>query len=109
MAPCDLERRETVGDISISQYRTWKQFGGGYDIVARNGADLERVHTRSLPIADETFDMLVGKYRGQASAASETMYAFTMPSWYVERSTDEAMAQLIDDAADLRDTQRCAF
>ena len=92
MAPCDLERRETVGDISISQYRIWKQFGGGYDIVARNGADLERVHTRSLPMADETFAMLVGKYRGQDSAVSETMYAFA----------SQDAAEQRRDAADLR-------
>jgi hypothetical protein len=76
MAPCDLERRETVGDISISQYRTWKQFGGGFEIVARNGTELERIHTRSLPMADETFAMMVGKYRGMDSEANETMYAF---------------------------------
>ncbi len=33
MAPCTLERTETVGnDISISQYMTWQQFGGGFKI-----------------------------------------------------------------------------
>jgi len=62
MAPCTLERTETVGNISISQYSTWKQFGGGFEIVARNGTELERIHTRSQRQADETFAMLVGKY-----------------------------------------------
>ena len=63
MAPCTLERTETVGnDISISQYITWQQFGGGFEIVARNGTELERIHTRSLRQADETFAMLIGKY-----------------------------------------------
>ena len=102
MAPCDLERRETVGDISISQYRIWQQFGGGYDIVARNGDDLERVHTRSLPVADETFAMLVGKYSGMAADAGETMCAFAMPSWYSQRSEATALAQMSQDARDLR-------
>jgi len=63
MAPCELEQREQVGsDISISMYRIWQTFGGGYDIVARNGTELERIHTRSLRQADETFAMLIGKY-----------------------------------------------
>ena len=63
MAPCTLERTETVGnDISISQYSTWQQFGGGFEIVARNGTELERIHARSQRQADETFAMLVGKY-----------------------------------------------
>jgi len=65
MAPCELEQREQVGsDISISMYRIWQTFGGGYDIVARNGTELERIHTRSLRQADETFAMLIGKYSG---------------------------------------------
>ena len=62
MAPCTLERTETAGGITISQYKVWQQFGGGYDIVARNGTELERIHTRSLRQADETFAMLLGKY-----------------------------------------------
>lgn len=79
MAPCTLERTETVGnDISISQYITWQQFGGGFEIVARNGTELERIHARSLPMASETFAMLVGKYSDQRTAASETMYAYAM-------------------------------
>lgn len=77
MAPSELERRETVGSgISVSMYRIWATFGGGYDIVARNGTELERIHTRSLPMADETFAMLVGKYSDQRQQANETMYAF---------------------------------
>ncbi len=62
MAPCTLERTETAGGITISQYKVWQQFGGGYNIVARNGTELERIHTRSQRQADETFAMLVGKY-----------------------------------------------
>ena len=65
MAPCTLERTETAGGIiTISQYKVWQQFGGGYDIVARNGSEIERIHTRSLRQADETFAMLIGKYSG---------------------------------------------
>ena len=65
MAPCTLERTETAGGIiTISQYKVWQQFGGGYNIVARNGTELERIHTRSLRQADETFAMLIGKYSG---------------------------------------------
>ena len=62
MAPCTLERTETAGGITISQYRVWQQFGGGYNIVARNGSEIERIHTRSQRQADETFAMLLGKY-----------------------------------------------
>ena len=62
MAPCTLERTETAGGITISQYKVWQQFGGGYNIVARNGSEIERIHTRSLRQADETFAMLLGKY-----------------------------------------------
>lgn len=77
MAPCELEQREQVGsDISISMYRIWQTFGGGYDIVARNGTELERIHTRSLRQADETFAMLIGKYSGMDAEARETMYAY---------------------------------
>ena len=90
MAPCTLERTETVGnDISISQYSTWQQFGGGFEIVARNGTELERVHARSQRSADETFAMLVGKYGEQRQQAHETMYA------YAEQRQDS------QDAADL--------
>lgn len=81
MAPCELEQRETVGsDISISMYRIWQTFGGGYDIVARNGTELERIHTRSLRQADETFAMLVGKYSDQCQQANDTMYAYAEAS-----------------------------
>lgn len=77
MAPCTLERTETVGnDISISQYITWQQFGGGFEIVARNGTELERIHARSQRQADETFAMLVGKYGDERQQANETMYAY---------------------------------
>ena len=77
MAPCDFERRETVGSgISVSMYRIWQNCGGGFDIVARNGTELERVHARSQRSADETFAMLVGKYGEQCQQANETMYAF---------------------------------
>lgn len=77
MAPCELEQREQVGsDISISMYRIWQTFGGGYDIVARNGTELERIHARSQRSADETFAMLVGKYGEQRQQANETMYAY---------------------------------
>ena len=62
MAPCTLERTETAGGITISQYKVWQQVGGGYNIVARNGTESERIHTRSQRQADETFAMLVGKY-----------------------------------------------
>ena len=61
--PCDLEQTETLTcGITISQYKVWQQFGGGYNIVARNGSEIERIHTRSLRQADETFAMLIGKY-----------------------------------------------
>ena len=74
MAPCELEQREQVGsDISISMYRIWQTFGGGYNIVARNGTELERIHTRSQRQADETFAMLLGKYGGMDAEARETM------------------------------------
>lgn len=76
MAPCTLERTETAGGITISQYKVWQQFGGGYNIVARNGSETERIHTRSQRQADETFAMLVGKYSDQRQQANETMYAF---------------------------------
>ena len=62
MAPCTLERTETAGGITVSQYKVWQQFGGGYNIVARNGSEIERIHTRSQRQADETFAMLLGKY-----------------------------------------------
>ena len=63
--PCDLEQTETLTcGVTISQYKVWQQFGGGYNIVARNGTELERIHTRSLRQADETFAMLIGKYSG---------------------------------------------
>ena len=90
MAPCEFERRETVGSgISISMYRIWQNCGGGFDIVARNGTELERVHARSQRMADETFAMLVGKYGEQRQQANETMYA------YAEQRQDS------QDAADL--------
>ena len=77
MAPCELEQREQVGsDISISMYRIWQTFGGGYDIVARNGTELERIHARSQRQADEAFAMLVGKYGDERQQANETMYAY---------------------------------
>ena len=77
MAPCDFQRRETVGSgISVSMYRIWQNCGGGFDIVARNGTELERVHARSQRQADETFAMLVGKYGEQRQQASETMYDY---------------------------------
>jgi len=57
-------------------YRIWQNSGGGFDIVARNGTELERVHARSQRQADETFAMLVGKYGDQLAEANETMYAF---------------------------------
>ena len=61
--PCDLEQTETLTcGVTISQYKVWQQFGGGYNIVARNGSEIERIHTRSLRQADETFAMLIGKY-----------------------------------------------
>ena len=63
--PCDLEQTETLTcGVTISQYKVWQQFGGGYNIVARNGSEIERIHTRSQRLADETFAMLVGKYSG---------------------------------------------
>jgi hypothetical protein len=105
MAPCDLERRETVGDISISMYSIWQNCGGGYDIIARNGSELERIHTRSQRQADETFAMLVGKYGDQTAQANETLYAFagnTVPSWYGERFTETALAQASQEARELR-------
>ena len=71
-----LTDTQTVGPITISMYERWQNCGGGYDIVARNGHEIERIHTRSLPIANEAFAMLVGKYSDQRTAASETMYAF---------------------------------
>ena len=86
MAPCTMERTERIGQVEVSQYRTWAAFGGGFEVVARNGSEVERIHTRSLSMADETFAMLVGKYSGH----------------------DTAMTT-IDDYADLRDTQACAF
>ena len=84
MAPCDLEQRETVGSgISVSMYRIWQTFGGGYDIVARNGTELERIHARSQRMADETFAMLLGKYgdgdymeQRQASRDADDLYAW---------------------------------
>ena len=63
--PCDLEQTETLTcGITISQYKVWQQFGGGYNIVARNGTELE------------TFAMLIGKYSGMDAEARETMYAY---------------------------------
>ena len=86
MAPCELEQREQVGsDISISMYRIWQTFGGGYDNVARNGTELERVHARSRRRADETFAMLLGKYGAEtmrhmeqrrASRDADDLYAW---------------------------------
>lgn len=80
MAPCTLERTETAGGITISQYKVWQQFGGGYNIVVRNGSEIERIHTRSQRQADETFAMLVGKYSGMDAEARETMYAYAEAS-----------------------------
>ena len=72
--PCDLEQTETLTcGITISQYKVWQQFGGGYNIVARNGSEIERIHTRSQRQADETFAMLLGKYGGMDAEARETM------------------------------------
>lgn len=71
-----LTDTQTVGPITISMYERWQNCGGGYDIVARNGHEIERIHTRSLPIANEAFAMLVGKYSDQRQQASETMYAY---------------------------------
>ena len=84
-----LTDTQTVGPITISMYERWQNCGGGYDIVARNGHEIERIHTRSLPIANEAFAMLVGKYSEQRQQASETMYAFAMQQArndYEERS-----------------------
>lgn len=71
-----LTDTQTVGPITISMYERWQNCGGGYDIVARNGHEIERIHTRSLPIANEAFAMLVGKYGGMDAEARETMYAY---------------------------------
>ena len=57
-----LTDTQTIGPITISMYERWQQFGGGYDIVARNGSEIERIHARSQRMADETFAMLIGKY-----------------------------------------------
>jgi hypothetical protein len=83
MAPCTLERTETAGGITISQYKVWQQFGGGYNIVARNGSEIERIHTRSQRLADETFAMLLGKYgderhieQRQVSRDADDLYAW---------------------------------
>jgi len=84
--PCDLEQTETLTcGITISQYKVWQQFGGGYNIVARNGSEIERIHTRSQRQADETFAMLLGKYgaettrhmeQRQASRDADDLYAW---------------------------------
>lgn len=84
--PCDLEQTETLTcGITISQYKVWQQFGGGYNIVARNGSEIERIHTRSQRQADETFAMLLGKYgdetmrhmeQRQASRDAGDLYAW---------------------------------
>lgn len=84
MAPCELEQREKVGSgITVSMYRIWQTFGGGYNIVARNGSEIERIHTRSQRQADETFAMLLGKYgdgdymeQRQASRDAADLYAW---------------------------------
>lgn len=83
MAPCTLERTETAGGITISQYKVWQQFGGGYNIVAVAGHEIERIHTRSQRQADETFAMLVGKYgdgdymeQRQPSRDADDLYAW---------------------------------
>ena len=84
-----LTDTQTIGPITISMYERWQQFGGGYDIVARNGSEIERIHTSSQRLADETFAMLLGKYGEQRQQASETMYAFAMQQArndYEERS-----------------------
>lgn len=78
-----LTDTQTIGPITISQYKVWQQFGGGYNIVARNGSEIERIHTRSQRQADETFAMLVGKYgdgdymeQRQASRDADDLYAW---------------------------------
>lgn len=80
-----LTDTQTVGPITISMYERWQNFGGGYDIVARNGSEIERIHTRSQRQADETFAMLVGKYgaettrhmeQRQASRDADDLYAW---------------------------------
>ena len=80
-----LTDTQTIGPITISMYERWQQFGGGYDIVARNGSEIERIHTRSQRQADETFAMLLGKYgaetmrhmeQRQASRDASDLYAW---------------------------------
>lgn len=78
-----LTDTQTVGPITISMYERWQNFGGGYDIVARNGSEIERIHTRSQRQADETFAMLLGKYgdgdymeQRQASRDADDLYAW---------------------------------
>lgn len=80
-----LTDTQTIGPITISQYKVWQQFGGGYNIVARNGSEIERIHTRSQRMADETFAMLLGKYgaetmrhmeQRQASQDASDLYAW---------------------------------
>lgn len=88
-----LTDTQTIGPITISMYERWQTFGGGYDIVARNGTELERIHTRSLRQADETFAMLIGKY-------SDGDY---MEQRQASRDADDYMEQrqASQDAADL--------
>lgn len=78
-----LTDTQTIGPITISMYKVWQQFGGGYNIVARNGSEIERIHASSQRLADETFAMLLGKYgdgdymeQRQASRDADDLYAW---------------------------------
>lgn len=75
MAPCDLERRETVGDISISMYRIWQNCGGGYDIVARRSAtELKRAHVETSAECDELLATWYTQYQNWQIALRNAMH-----------------------------------
>ena len=75
MAPCELERRETVGDISISMYSIWQNCGGGYDVVTRaGGAEVARHYATYYPAAQARYNAEVRRRKAeQAEALASTM------------------------------------
>lgn len=74
MKPSTSVLKTQIGPICVTMYEIW--YGGGYDIVARNGQVLKHTHANYYPSAQARYNDMVALYTAEYASAQDTMYRY---------------------------------
>ena len=70
--PSTSVEEKTFGPVTVTLYERWH--GNGYDVIARNGRELERTYATYYPAALARYTTMVHRYQAQWQAAlTDTM------------------------------------